>query len=106
MRTHFFIKTNDTSRYVGMFPLEEIRAGLENGDLNVNWLVAVNSDGSSYNQFRKKGPGNWVSLSELPTTCSDVESSPGTWPPQPRAAPEAAAIPESIGGWLICQPSG
>ena len=70
----YFLKRNDDLRYVGMFSLEELRQGLQAGELNPQWLVAENPLGLSYSQFVKHAQGSWTSLADFHATIPHASS--------------------------------
>ena len=56
-----------------MFSLAELTRELQAGQLDPEWLVVENTAGVSYNEFVKKGNGQWVKLSDLSTICSPTD---------------------------------
>jgi len=64
--TRFYVTRKEGGAYVGLFTLGEIRARLGTGELKEGFFV-TESDGRSYNQFRKSGNGTWRTLAALLT---------------------------------------
>jgi len=64
--TNFYVTQKEGGGYVGLMTLGEIRTRLAAGELKESFFV-TESDGRSYNQFRKSGNGTWRTLGTLLT---------------------------------------
>jgi hypothetical protein len=60
----FFLKTSN-SRYVGMYSISEIQAGIDTGKFKSDWLATRTLDGNSQNEFHNEHQGPWLALSDL-----------------------------------------
>jgi hypothetical protein len=90
---HYYIKTA-SSRFVGLYSVQEMVEGLDSGRLKPDFLATRNLSGPSIGEFQSEHQGSWTPLSNLVEQVERVEQ-PELSPVEPQEVPAPSPVPQA-----------